>query len=375
MPMTRILHVVSSLGTGSGVMSVLMSYHRAVDKTKLQFDYLSFRQTTDTYEQEISSLGGRIYHCSRPALSKNFFDEIECFFADHAGEYEIIHCHPIYASAVFAPAAKRHGVRHVIQHSHSTKRSDNPVSALRSLAIQLLLGRRATDYVACSEEAKKLFFWVRPEQVYLMRNAIDFERFRFSGEKRAEIRRLFEIGTQDTVLGHVGRFSKEKNHFFLLEVFRAYRKTDPSAWLLLVGDGVLLEQVKKRAEQLGISDHVIFAGRQSCVSAYMSAMDYFLLPSKFEGFGTVLIEAQASGLPCMASTKVPEAVKLTETLQFQPLHFGSETWASRIAPIKTESERMQSGSVPQSEFEIHSAAKRLEEYYRTLAQNREAIIR
>ena len=135
----RILHVVSSLGTGSGVMAMLMNYHRHICRERLQFDYLSFRDTTGTYEEEIKALGGRVYHISRPSPGGSFRRQMDAFFREHQGEYDTMHCHPLYAAVIFAPAAKRYGIRRVIQHSHTTRYSDKPLSAARN-RLMLALG-------------------------------------------------------------------------------------------------------------------------------------------------------------------------------------------------------------------------------------------
>lgn len=210
----RILHVVSSLGTGSGVMAMLMNYHRHICRERLQFDYLSFRDTTGTYEEEIKALGGRVYHISRPSPGGSFRRQMDAFFREHQGEYDTMHCHPLYAAVIFAPAAKRYGIRRVIQHSHTTRYSDKPLSAARNRLMLALFGRRATDFAACSREAKRIFFWKKPEEVFWLPNAIDLQRFAFSSEARRELRQRYQIPQETTVIGHVGRFSPEKNHLF-----------------------------------------------------------------------------------------------------------------------------------------------------------------
>ena len=358
--MKRVLHIVSSLGSGSGVLSVLMNYHRQIDRTRLQFDYLSFRQTEGTYESEILTLGGRVYHCSRPSLAPAFQRELESFFRAHAGEYDIIHCHPLFASAVFAPAAKRHGVTRVIQHSHTSRFSAKPLSAARNFLTLLFFGRRATDYAACSEAAKRVFFWVKPQNVYLMENAIDLTHFAFSPEARSAIRNAYQIPEDAVVLGHVGRFSREKNHKFLLEVFAQYLLLQPSARLLLIGDGAEMDAVRRQAESLGCAGRVIFAGRTGEVARLYSAMDLFLLPSIFEGLGLVALEAQANGLPCLVSDRVPEEARLGPALSFLPLEAGSLAWAQALAEI---SPHRRLDAIPAGTRDIRQAARSLEQYY------------
>lgn len=355
----RVLHIVSSLGTGSGVMSVLMSYHRKIDRSRVQFDYLATREAENTFEAEILALGGRVYHLPRPSLTPEFRKQTEEFFRAHGGECPVVHAHPIYASAIFGKTAVKYGVKRVIQHSHTSKYSANPVSAARNFATLALFGRRATDFAACSGVAKKMFFWKKPEEVYLMRNAIDLEKFTFSGEKRNAIREALGIGRDALVLGHVGRFAKEKNHSFLLDVFSRLRKLQPEARLLLLGDGELFEAVKAEAARAGLADGVIFAGRQADVGAYMSAMDVFVMPSLFEGLGIVLIEAQANGLPCVASDQVPLETKASELIEYLPLRGDVDRWVEAVQG----KDRLLGRPAALEAYEIGGAAEELVEYY------------
>lgn len=356
----RILHVVSSLGTGSGVMAMLMNYHRHICRERLQFDYLSFRDTTGTYEEEIKALGGRVYHISRPSPGGSFRRQMDAFFREHQGEYDTMHCHPLYATVIFAPAAKRYGIRRVIQHSHTTRYSDKPLSAARNRLMLALFGRRATDFAACSREAKRIFFWKKPEEVFWLPNAIDLQRFAFSPEARRELRQRYQIPQETTVIGHVGRFSPEKNHLFLLEVFAGYLRSDPAARLLLVGDGAMQEQIRRSAEALGLGEKVIFAGRTDRVERYYAAMDVFAMPSVFEGFGLAAAEAQANGLPCVLSDRVPELADIGGHVRFLPIGQGTEPW---ILGLRQAAAAGRTETPVDPEWDIRRAVKRLECYY------------
>lgn len=346
-------------------MSVLMSYHRHIDRTRVQFDYLSFRQTDVTFEEEILTLGGKVYHFSRPNLKADFYKKVDRFFEKHANEYAVVHCHPIYTAAIFGKAARRHGVSHVIQHSHSTRLSEKFLSQVRNFAMLSVFRHRATEYAACSEAAKKIFFWKKPEEVYLMRNAIDVGKFTFSPEKRAARRKELGIGEDTLVLGHVGRFSKEKNHGFLLEVFAEVLKQRPDAKLLLIGDGVLFEAIKTLSAEKGLAQSVIFAGRQQDVAGYMSAMDVFLVPSLFEGLGIVLIEAQANGLPCLAANTIPSECAVGGEVVFLPLDY-KEEWA--IQTLKSLKCRHcgQLDTLTEAGYNIDVEANGLARYYLSL---------
>lgn len=346
-------------------MSVLMSYHRHIDRSRVQFDYLATRETDQTFEEEILALGGRVYHFPRPVMNAAYQKRMDAFFADHAGIYPVVHCHPLYASTIFGKAAKKHGVQCVIQHSHTSKYSANPLSAARNFTMLALFGRRATDFMACSAAAKKIFFWKRPEQVYLMRNALDLEKFSFSPEKREKLRAEFGIAEDALVLGHVGRFAKEKNHAFVLSLFRQLLRQHPNSHLLLVGDGELFDQVKALSAQMDLTDHITFAGRQSDVGGCMSAMDVFVMPSLFEGLGIVLIEAQANGLPCIASNQVPPEAKASDLLKYLPLG-SKEEWAACALALAEDRCYDQEKKLTEAGYNITVEAQRLMKYYLSL---------
>lgn len=162
------------------------------------------------------------------------------------------------------------------------------------------------------------------------------------------------------MIGHVGRFSPEKNHLFLLEVFAGYLRSDPAARLLLVGDGAMQEQIRQRAEALGLGEKVIFAGRTDRVERYYAAMDVFAMPSVFEGFGLAAAEAQANGLPCVLSDRVPELADIGGHVRFLPIGQGTEPW---ILGLRQAAAAGRTETPVDPEWDIRRAVKRLECYY------------
>ena len=157
----------------------------------------------------------------------------------------------------------------------------------------------------------------------------------------------------------LGRFSPEKNHLFLLEVFAGYLRSDPAARLLLVGDGAMQEQIRRRAEALGLGEKVIFAGRTDRVERYYAAMDVFAMPSVFEGFGLAAAEAQANGLPCVLSDRVPELADIGGHVRFLPIGQGTEPW---ILGLRQAAAAGRTETPVDPEWDIRRAVKRLECY-------------
>lgn len=364
--MIRILHVVSSIGNGSGVASVIMSYYRAIDRDKIQFDFLSFKKKDQSFEDEIKKLGGNVYYCSKPSFSKKFKNEMTDFFEEHKNEYQIMHCHPIFAPAIFGTYARKYGITKIIAHSHTTKFSDNKLSAIRNFIILSLFGHRATHYVACSEDAKRIFYWKNKNDIHLLKNGVDMDKFKFSLSNRLEIRNHLNIDESETVIGHIGRFTAQKNHKFILGTFNEYLKHNPNSKLLLLGDGDLLNKIVEETSKLGIDNNVIFVGRKANVNDYLSAMDLFLFPSTFEGLGIVLVEAQLNGLSCLASTNVPKEADITGKVRFEKLKKGYKYWSTILNEIEINLENRNNVPLKNNNLDIKVCAKSLEEYYKQL---------
>ena len=200
--------------------------------------------------------------------------------------------------------ARLAGVKSIITHCHNTK-SDFP---LVHYIVKPFFNKIVTDKIACSELAGA---WAYSGDYKVVLNGIDIAKYRFDQQAREEYRR--KLGWEKNfIIGHVGRFNKQKNHSFLIDIFREIYRKDTTARLLLIGEGELMEAVVQRVKALGLSDAVRFLGITDCVDKYMQAMDLFLLPSLFEGLCIVGIEAQASGLPLVITDTTSKQIQVTD---------------------------------------------------------------
>ena len=334
----RVLHFVSTLSHGSGVMSVIMNYYRHIDREKVQFDFLHFVACEDSYADEIKSLGGKIYCVEKPGGSLKSVKQMNSFFQVHAKEYTWLHNHEVYLTFLLRPISKRYGLEKFIVHCHATKYSDKPLHAVRNGILCLPIRFMKVERLACSEAAGKFLYGERlmkAGKVFVMHNAIDCEKFRFRPEVRERLRK--EMGLEGKfVIGHVGRFERQKNHEFLVRVFAEVHKQMPESMLLLVGDGSLEASVKQSVRESGVEKSVTFLGQRTEVADLLQVMDTFLLPSRYEGLGIVLYEAQVSGLKCYASDYVPKESSLGNTA-YLLLKNAEAFWASVIVKgaIKT----------------------------------------
>lgn len=332
----RILHIVSSLSTGNGMMNMLMNYYRNLDHDKIQFDFMYFIQMPSTFDAEIKNLGGSIYQMPKPSLrtSKSYND----FFERHRGIYKAVHLHLVSLNSILLPMAKRYGIKHLIVHSHNTKYSDKKLSAIRNRILCLPIKRQANIYLACSKDAGIALYgrkYVESGKVRIVKNAIDISRFIYNPNTREKIRNELSLNNK-LVIGHVGRFAEQKNHTFLLKVFAEILKDRPDSILMLIGDGPLFQEIQNKAKAIDIADSVLFIGTKKNVEDYLQAMDVFVLPSIFEGLGIVAIEAQASGLPCVVSDTVPEEAFITQHITSISLKTVVSVWSKKIMELFNE---------------------------------------
>lgn len=328
--MKRVLCIVSSLNTG-GAETFLMKLYRTFDRNSYQMDFVV--NEAGIYDEEVKNLGGKIY--TTPLRTKhpiNSFFALKRIVKENKYEYVLKLCDtPIGIVDVLATklgGARRVGVR-------SCNASAN-IGMFRKVACYVLrpLLNKISDYkLAPSELAARFTFGdkeVDKGKVQLLHNGIDINAYQFSKEQRDEIRRLYSIDKDTFVVGHIGRFSKQKNHIFLIEVFSEIIKKRTDSVLLLVGCGELEKQIKDITEKYGLLDKVVFTGVRSDIPALLSAMDVFVFPSFYEGMPNTVIEAQTNGLPCVISDTITQEAGITKSVTFISLKEDAEKWAEKV---------------------------------------------
>jgi len=354
----RILHVVTHMNRG-GLETMIMNYYRNIDRTRMQFDFLTHRKYDGDYGEEIISLGGKVYHL--PALnpfSIKYKKRLEEFFSCHP-EYRIIHVHQDCMSSVILKIAKKKNIKVRIAHSHSTSQDKNLKYPIK-MYYRRQIPYYSTHLFACSQAAGKWMFGAH--QFTVLNNAIDAEKFQFDAEKRKITRNRLKVREQELLIGHVGRFCYPKNHIFLIDIFNAIQKK-VSSKLILVGDGELKKDIEQKVEACGLKDKVIFTGVISDVSEIMQAMDVFVFPSNYEGLPVTLIEAQAAGLPCLISDRVPLECGITDLVEQIPLTRSPEEWAKQAVKAAETKRKNTVPEVRKTGFDIKESAKYLQEFY------------
>lgn len=360
----RILQVVTHMERG-GLESMIMNYYRHIDREKVQFDFLVHRQERAAFDDEIESLGGRIYRLPRLVpWSKNYLAALNRFFDEHS-EHKIVHVHQDCLSSVILKIAAQHNVPVRVAHSHSANQDKNLKYPIK-LWYKRGIPKYATNLFACGKGAGDWMFGGASYQI--INNAIDVVACAYNPTKRQEMRRQLGLENEFTI-GHVGRFNQPKNHPFLLDIFAALLRKEPNAVLLLVGGGEGMSKMQEKAQELGIAKHVRFLGVRSDVADLMQAMDVFVFPSLYEGLPVTMVEAQAAGLPCIISDKVPPECILTEGLvDIMLLSASPEAWAAKILKKKNLPRIDRRSEIAAHGFDITTEAVKLQKFYLEAAE-------
>lgn len=362
----RILIINGKMICG-GVESFIMNIYRLIDRSKIQFDFLVHYKERFFYDDEIEKLGGKIYRLSL-RNDNRFFKykkDLKNFFKTHE-EYKIVWGQMDGLMSVYLKQAKKYGNDVItIGHSHIAGAEKN-LKGLIKRFLKKGVGKVADYRFACSTEAGKYLYGKK--DFTLIPNAIETSKFAFNQEKRDEIRKKY--GWEDKfVVGHIGRFNKQKNHRFLIEIFEEFVKTNPNGALCLCGDGELKEKIQKLVKQKNLTDKVVFTGSISNVNEYYSAFDCFVMPSLYEGLPVSGIEAQTSGLKCVfADTITKETTIIQENVEYLSLNCGAKKWASHIAK-NLESERKNKAEVVDvvnTDFDINNLVKKLQDLFLTI---------
>lgn len=359
--MVRVLHIFHEMANG-GIENFVMNYYRFIDREKVQFDFLTSVDEPGYFDEEIKSLGGRIYHAFPKKNPIKNYQSIASIVKEQ--KFSIVHRHTGSAIANFDLLAAKHGgASTLIAHSHATQAGRKWLHYLARSLCKV----DAVEY-ACSEDAGKWLFGEKDYEagkVQIIKNAIDAKRFAFNSERRNEIRKIQGL-KDEFVIGHVGNFNEAKNHSFIIDVFYEIQKNNPKAVLWLIGDGVLRKRIEEKVEKLNIKDKVIFWGIRKDVADIMQAMDVFIFPSLFEGFGIVALEAQCAGLRCFVSDgSVPKEIDIVGNTKFISLLTDTKEWAEIINDFFDAGEDRTIGykRVKEAGFDIRDAAKDLERRY------------
>lgn len=353
--MIRVLNVISGLNN-AGTEAVVMNYYRHIDRSKVQFDFLVLDERENLYyEKEIEELGGRVFKIVnfRKNPLKNIIQR-KSFFKKHANDFKVAEIHsPTAYRAPYCKLAKKFGIEKVVFHIHNTSSE----CGLLINNARRIIDKYCDKTVTCSQYAARSVLGKNADGVVL--NAIEYDKYKFNSQIRSEVRAFYNIKENERVIGHIGRFSEQKNHTFLLEVFSQLVANDKSYKLILKGFGELKFKILKKVEELSIQDNVIIDDKYEAYQLY-SSFDLFVLPSLYEGLAVVAIEAQANSLKCIFSDRVSEEFDISGKNRFVELNV--KKWIDAVR--ETNFERISSNfKFSLTGYDINEAAQNLQNYY------------
>ena len=361
----RVAHIMGKMNTG-GVESVVMNYYRNIDKEKVQFDFIVDEDSSFVPQKEIEDMGGKVYRV--PPYKKPFkrHKALTRLFRDN--KYPCVHSHTNALSVFPLLAAKQAGIPFRLAHSHSTAGKGERGRNLLKNLLRPLSRVFPSHYCACSEYAGKWLFGDKAYasgKVSLIKNAIDTSKFAFDPETRRRMRDNLNISDMFAV-GHIGRFMKQKNHSFLVDIFAHIHEKQPDAVLLLVGEGELEHEIRKKVDELGINERVRFLGVRNDVNQLLMAFDVFLLPSLYEGLPVVAVEAQACGLKMVVSDVVTKEAKINKNIVYLPLIRQAKEWAEAALSVQDIDRAAAKEQLVEAGYEISIEASKLLKLYMSL---------
>lgn len=357
----KICHVIGDFVNG-GVESVIYNYFSHIDLEQFEVHIIGHGIRVQECADRFATLGFKIHNITPKSV--NFFSsltEMRRIFKEY--NFDIIHSHLTEWACVPMFLGWICGVKIRINHSHMAEKPKGIKNRIY-YGVRLFLGKLfATDYFACGEDAGRYLFGncaVDSGKVTILPNAIDSEKYRANPDVRKQMRNKLELADDVMVIGHVGRFFEQKNHAFLIDVFRDYHKINQKSLLLLFGNGILWEAIKKQVQSYGLADAVLFMGVRQDMSDWYQAMDLFVLPSLYEGLPVVGVEAQAIGLPCLFSDQITREIAISSRARFIPINTGTGPW---VVAIQSCGMSNSAPIVDMDRYNITKNANFLQEFY------------
>ena len=366
----RVLQINSGSGNFGGVSSFLYNTYTHIDRSKVQFDFLSPDKTTyGIHSKEIRQMGGEIFEFKIKGniitRKIKLYSKLKRFVKEN--DYKIVHINSgnIFFNFFTSAAIKKAGVPVRIVHSHNAGDTSGMLKRMMFGIMRPLIEKNATDLFSCSMLAADYMFTkktVDSGKVKVIPNGIDTEKFAYNEAVRTQMRR--DLGLEDKfVVGNIARFMPQKNHRFLIEIFEQITKQQDNAILLLVGQGELEDEIKALVHSKKLDDKVVFLGQRSDVEKIYQAMDVFVLPSIHEGFPVTGVEVQCSGLPFVLSDSITKEIRLTENTYFVSLKRNPQQWAEVILNTSSLTRKDMSKEIADKGYSEKNTAEILKNRY------------
>ncbi len=356
--MKRLLCIVSAMNQG-GAETFLMKMYRSLDKTKYQMDFCVFTDKEAFYDAEIISLGGKIFHTVPKSKHPiKCFNEIKRIVKEENYQY-VLRTSQQSLAALDLFAAKLGGAKKLIYRSSNAGLTGGFANKFINKFFSFLPKIIPNVKIAPSTEAAEFVFGknsIKNGKAKILHNGLDYKIFEFNEKKRNKIRKELKI-EKKKVYGHIGRFNEQKNHLFLLDIFKEISLKEPNSILILIGTGELEEKIKDKIKELNLEKKVMILSPQPNVNEYMMAMDILIFPSFFEGMPNVVIEAQATGLLCVISDKITREAKITDLVIFKSLEESAKDWANELLKIQIKKRSSQLKNFSEKKYLVEDVEK------------------
>ena len=363
----RILEINAGNGVFGGVSAFLLNLFRTLDHNDYQISFLSMGKSTfEDYREEIEGNGGKIHALNAQGGVGKWFSYLSGL-KRHLQEntYDVIHINagsPGFL-ALSLYQCRRYSAAKVITHVHSIYEGASSARKKMYAALRNYLVRKSALTLACSSAAGDFCFGEGNYEV--LNNGIDLRDFHFDMEKRSSIRETYGVREDELLCGFIGRMEPVKNPRFALAVFEEILRLNPSAKMWMAGDGSLLEEMKREAEQKNMGERLRFFGTIRGTAELLQGIDVLLMPSLSEGFGLSAVEAQCMQCEVFASDDVPEETRINEHIHYCSLDLSAQAWAEMILNCTMSREEH---SDQRELYDIRSTAKKLDDIYHRLGR-------
>lgn len=363
--MIRVVHIIGKMNR-AGAETMLMNIYRNIDRSKIQFDFITFTREKGDYDDEIISLGGKIIPLD---ASNSFSRMIELYFLLKRNNYKIIHTHVLLNNAFHLISAKLAKIPHRISHSHNTSNGKNNFIKHIYEKISIYINRKLSTFkIACGQEAGKYLF-KEDSDVFLLKNGIELSNLIKEKEKNLNYwENLIPIKNKIKII-QVGRLEPVKNHLFSINIAKKLNEKNIDFIFLIVGQGTSLNNIKNEIENFGLNDKIHLLGVRSDVPQLMAGADIMLMPSLHEGFPVVLVESQALGLKSLVSDRISSEVDLGLNLVKKlPLESNIDLWVDQITTTdnKKTNKNENLETLKKNGFDVIENAKLISNVYKNM---------
>ena len=360
--MKNVLHILS--GDDGGITAVVKNFYKNIDKNKIHFDIACTTNTEGNDIASIKNMGARIYHLPMKVNGLHAYTESLKNILNNKS-YDAIHVHETETSYIALRIAKKYGIKCRIAHSHSTAPYTTFKNEIRRLSGVILNYHYATTVMACGEmSGNRIFgkFNMKRKKALVLSNAIDIDKFKYNCFVRNSLREQLELSDK-CVVGFIGRLEPQKNPIFSLKIIELLHKINPNAVLMIVGDGIEESKIRMYIEEHNLKDCVRLLGKRTDVECLYQVFDAFILPSFYEGFPLVAVEALASGLPTFLSTGITPEFSFSKSVTYLNID-NADQWATAINSSFEGYKRTEHLNELNPEvFDIKCVIKRLENIY------------